>query len=59
VKVRRLFLYLAERVNLPVMRHLNVEKIDLGKGDRSLVRMGRYVPKYGLLLPGELVSNGG
>lgn len=59
VKVRRLFLYLAERANLPVMRHLDMEKIDLGSGDRSLVKMGRYVPKYRLLLPRELVSNGG
>jgi hypothetical protein len=59
VKVRRLFLFLAERASLPVIRHLAVERIDLGKGDRSLVRMGRYVPKYRLLVPKELVSNGG
>ncbi|MDF0544849.1 type IV toxin-antitoxin system AbiEi family antitoxin domain-containing protein [Sphingobium sp. H39-3-25] len=58
VKVRRLFLYLAERADLPVMRHLKVEQIDLGSGDRSLVKMGRYVPKYRLLLPRELVSRG-
>ena len=58
VKVRRLFLYLAERADLAVMRHLKVEQIDLGSGDRSLVKMGRYVPKYRLLLPKELVSGG-
>lgn len=58
VKVRRLFLYLAERAKLPVMRHLDASRIDLGKGDRSLTRMGRYVPKYRLLLPRELVGNG-
>ncbi len=40
------------------MRHLKVEQIDLGSGDRSLAKMGRYVPKYRLLLPGELVSRG-
>lgn len=59
VKVRRLFLYLAERANLPVMRHLDADRIDLGSGDRSLAKMGRYVPKYKLLLPREVVSNGG
>lgn len=59
VKVRRLFLYLAERADLPVMRHLDLGRLDLGSGDRSLARMGRYVPKYQLLLPKELVSNGG
>jgi len=58
VKVRRLFLYLAERAGLPVLRHLDAARIDLGSGDRSLVRMGRYVPKYKLLLPRELVSGG-
>jgi hypothetical protein len=59
VKVKRLFLYLAERADLPVMRHLDASRIDLGKGDRSLTRMGRYVPKYRLLVPKELVGNGG
>jgi hypothetical protein len=59
VKVRRLFLYLAERADLPLIRHLDANRIDLGSGDRSLAKMGYYVPKYRLLLPRELVSNGG
>ncbi|MDV3257595.1 MAG: type IV toxin-antitoxin system AbiEi family antitoxin [Sphingomonas sp.] len=59
VKVKRLFLYMAERANLPVMRHLDAARLDLGTGDRSLVRMGRYVPKYKLLLPKALVANAG
>lgn len=58
IKVRRLFLYLAERANLPVRRHLEADRIDLGTGDRSLVPNGRYVAKYKLLLPAELVDNG-
>lgn len=58
IKVRRLFLYLAERANLPVMRHLDLDRVDLGSGDRSLVPDGRYVAKYQLLLPGELVERG-
>lgn len=58
IKVRRLFLYLAERANLPVMRHLDLDGIDLGTGDRSLVPNGRYVAKYQLLLPRELVDHG-
>lgn len=56
VKVRRLFLYLAERAGLPVMRHLDLDRIHLGAGDRSLVPQGRYVAKYQLLLPKELVD---
>ena len=58
IKVRRLFLYLAERANLPVVRHLELDRIDLGTGDRSLVANGRYVAKYQLLLPKELVDHG-
>jgi len=59
VKVKRLFLYLAERAKLPVFKHLDMDRLDLGTGDRSLTRMGRYVPKYKLLLPRELVGNAG
>lgn len=58
IKVRRLFLYLAERANLPVVRHLELDRIDLGAGDRSLVPNGRYVAKYRLVLPSELVDHG-
>lgn len=57
VKVRRLFLFLADRADLPVMRHLNLDRIDLGKGVRSLGPQGRYVPKYELLVPKELVTH--
>lgn len=32
IKVRRLFLYLTERANLPVERHLEFDRIDLGTG---------------------------
>ncbi|WP_255265463.1 type IV toxin-antitoxin system AbiEi family antitoxin domain-containing protein, partial [Sphingobium chlorophenolicum] len=58
IKARRLFLYLAERADLPVIRHLDLDRIDLGVGDRSLVPNGRYVAKYQLLLPKELVDPG-
>jgi hypothetical protein len=57
IKVTRLFLYFAERANLPVMRHLDTGRFDLGSGDRSLASNGRYVSKYKLLLPKELVEN--
>lgn len=58
IKVRRLFLYLAERADLLVMRHLDLDRINLGAGDRSLVPNGRYVAKYQLQLPRELVDHG-
>lgn len=54
IKVKRLFLFMAERANLSVLNHLDFQKIDLGKGDRSIVGHGRYDAKYRLILPKEL-----
>lgn len=56
VKVKRLFLYMADAARLPVMKHLNLEKIDLGKGERSIVSHGKYDSKYRLMLPNELIN---
>jgi len=58
IKVRRLFLYMAERAQLPVMSHLDLSELKLGTGDRSLSTDGAYVRKYQLILPKELVSIG-
>lgn len=57
VKVKRLFLFMADKAQLPVMKHLNLKKIDLGKGNRSIVRHGKFDSKYKLVLPDELVKN--
>lgn len=58
IKVTRLFLYMAERAQLPVMSHLDPSKLNLGSGDRTLAEGGAYVGKYQLILPRELVANG-
>ena len=58
IKVKRLFLYMAERAQLPVMSHLNPSQMNLGSGDRTLAEGGAYVGKYQLILPKELVGNG-
>lgn len=57
VKVKRLFLYMAEKAKLPVIKHLELEKIDLGKGDRTIYKGGVYNNKYKLTLPRELVQD--
>ena len=51
VKVKRLFLYMAEKANHIWYRHLNLETINLGKGKRSLIKNGIYIPKYGITVP--------
>ncbi len=54
VKVKRLFLVLAEHLNHPWVKRLNVEKIDLGKGKRVVGKGGYYNSKYQLSLPVDL-----
>lgn len=46
VKVNRLFLFLAEKFDHSWVKHINKEKIDLGKGKRSFVKGGVYIPQY-------------
>lgn len=58
VKVKRLFLYMAEKAQHPWLDYLDLQKIDLGKGNRSLVKDGVYVSKYKITVPKELESYG-
>jgi hypothetical protein len=55
VKVKRLFMFMAERAALPVFARLDQGRIDLGRGARSLVSKGAYVAKYELVVPRALV----
>ncbi|MGM0582699.1 MAG: type IV toxin-antitoxin system AbiEi family antitoxin [Bacteroidota bacterium] len=54
VKVKRLFLYLAERAKHAWFEHLQIENIDLGSGKRSLSKKGVYNSKYKITIPTEL-----
>lgn len=54
VKVKRLFLYLAEKANHAWFNHLKLNEINLGTGKRSLVKQGIYIPKYQITVPKEL-----
>lgn len=56
VRVKRLFLYMADKANLPVMEYLDIEKIDLGAGDRSIVKNGVYNARFKISIPKELVD---
>jgi len=57
IKVKRLFLYLAEKAGHRWLEHIDMKKIDLGKGKRSLAQSGIYVPKYRITVPKELENN--
>jgi hypothetical protein len=54
LKVKRLFLYFAEKINHSWFKYLNISKVDLGVGKRSLVESGVFISKYKLVLPSEL-----
>jgi hypothetical protein len=56
IKVKRLFLYLAENFNHPWLSYLSVEKINLGEGKRVIGKGGKYNAKYKLSLP-KLTEN--
>jgi hypothetical protein len=56
IKVKRLFLYMAEKAQHEWFNYLNLEKIDLGKGKRSIVKEGVYIAKYHITIPKALAN---
>jgi hypothetical protein len=56
VKVTRLFLFMAEQANHPWAKYLDVSKIKLGTGKRTVALGGAYVSKYQITVPRELVT---
>ena len=58
VKVKRLFLWFAERHNHAWLKALDRNGIDLGRGKRMLVRGGKLDPKYHITVPEKLDASG-
>lgn len=54
VKVKRLFLYLAEKCGHGWFEHLDMRKVDLGSGKRSIVKNGIFDKKYQITVPRDL-----
>jgi hypothetical protein len=46
VKVKRLFMYMAEKHRYPWVEKLDLSGIDFGKGKRRIVSGGELDPKY-------------
>jgi hypothetical protein len=55
--VRRLFLYLAEQHQHSWFQRLDVDALDLGTGNRSIVQGGHLDPKYLITVPARLGLN--
>lgn len=56
IKVKRLFLYMAEKSNHDWFKYIDTEKIDIGSGKRSLIKNGVYIAKYGITVPKALAE---
>ncbi len=56
VKVKRLFLYMAEKANHPWFARLDLSCVTLGAGPRSFVKGGTKVAKYNIIIPQELAN---
>ncbi len=54
VKVKRLFLFMSEKLDLPWFDELKVDKIDIGSGKRVIVNIGVLNKKYLITVPREL-----
>lgn len=54
VKVKRLFLYLADKAGHDWLNYISLDEVDLGSGKRSIVNDGVYVSKYRITVPKEL-----
>jgi N-acetylglutamate synthase-like GNAT family acetyltransferase len=56
IKVKRLFLFMAEKAGHSWLEDLDLSKIDLGKGKRSIVKNGIFNSKYQITIPQDLAN---
>lgn len=54
IKVKRLFLYMAEKAEHQWLQYIDLSKITVGKGDRAIVKNGTYIAKHKVTVPTEL-----
>jgi len=50
IKVKRIFLYIAEKLNYPWFSRLDIQRIDLGSGKRIIEKGGRLDKKYNIVI---------
>ena len=56
IKVKRLFLYMAEKAGHSWFKVVDVSTISLGSGQRVLANGGKYISKYNITIPHELAE---
>ena len=56
IRIKRLFLFMASKIGHAWHRHLSIDTLDLGSGERSLVHAGVYIPEFRITVPRELAT---
>ena len=56
VKTVRLFLYLAHKADHQWIKHLDMNTVFIGKGKRSFVKNGVFIPEFNIVVPAELAK---
>jgi len=51
IKAKRLFMHLAEKMNHPWVSHVDVARVNFGKGNRTIVPGGKFDSKYRITVP--------
>ncbi|MDE0092741.1 MAG: type IV toxin-antitoxin system AbiEi family antitoxin domain-containing protein [Oligoflexia bacterium] len=51
IKVKRVFLYMADKLELPIIKHLHIRRIQLGKGKRVVSKNGKLDKTYNITVP--------
>jgi len=59
IKVKRLFLYMADKAGHDWFDYLDMNKVNQGAGKRSIAENGVYDPKYKITVPKELALEDG
>ena len=58
IKVKRLFMFMAEKHGHPWVSDLDVSRLDLGKGKRMIVPKGSFDRKYRITVPRDHYEEG-
>ena len=56
IKVKRLFLYMAEKADHPWFKRLDLSNVTLGSGPRSFAKGGVAIADYNIVIPKELAD---
>lgn len=56
IKVKRLFLYMTHKAGHDWRKRLDLSRLELGTGDRSIITGGVYIAQFGIIISKELAE---